>query len=295
MMRLLAVLVALVWLAGAAPAWAGWRVVADKSLPGPGHPESVAYDPGQGVLYMSNFGPQFKSRLKDGQGYISKLGLDGKVLVEKFLPPAGQKLHKPKGVWVAGGRLWTTDIDAVWCFDLATKQGRSLALPGAQFLNDVTASGDKLFVSDTAAGLIYLIQPADFLAAQPKVRVMLSPPGFRPNGLWPAQGGGVIIATIADMGGPGGLFKAGPVGQLSEIRGGLGRLDGVAQLPDGAIVYTNWAAGGLFLLPPGGEPQLLASGFKGPADFALVPRGKGFLVAVPDLVTGSLRLITLAP
>lgn len=294
MTRLLAVLAALAWLAGAAPAWAGWQVTSEKTLPGKGHPESVAYDAGKGVLYMSNFGPQFKPLLADGQGYISKLDLNGKVLVEKFLPGPGQKLNKPKGVWVSGGRLWTTDIDSVWCFDLASKKGRRLVLKGAKFTNDVTEVGGKLFVSDTMAGYVYLIQPADFLAAEPKVRVMLSPPRFQPNGLCPAKEGGVIIATSSDMGGPGGLSQAGEVGQARTIKAGLGRLDGVAQLPDGAILYTDWAQGGLFILEAGGAVRKLAGGFKGPADFALVPQGKGFLVVVPDLVTGSLRLITLA-
>jgi sugar lactone lactonase YvrE len=294
MKSFLALLMAAVLLAGAAPALAGWRVVSDKTVAAFGHPESVAYDPAGKVFYMSNFGPQLKPTQADGQGFISKLDLAGKVLDKKFLPGPGQSLNRPKGVWAADGRLWTTDIDSVWCFDLAGKKGKRLALPGAIFANDVTVAGGKLYVSDMEAGKIYLVAPADFLAAAPQVRVMLSPPGFHPNGLWPRPGGGVIIATTRDLGGPGGLFKARDVGQVSKIRGGLGGLDGVALLPGGAILYTDWTTGGLYVLEGGAPPVKLAGGFKGPADFALAPRGKGFLVAVPDLVTGQLRLITIA-
>ncbi len=295
MKHLWALLLVMVLAVGASPALAAWRVVSDVQVAAFGHPESVAYDPGAQVLYMSNFGPALKPLLADGQGFVSQLDLKGKVLVKKFLPASGHKLNKPKGVWVASGKLWTTDIDSVWCFDLASKKGRRVALPGAKFANDVCEAGNKLYVSDTMGGKIYLVSPADFLKGEPAVRVMLSPPGFAPNGLWPRPGGGVIIATSSDMQGPGGLFQARDVGQVSKIRGGLGRLDGVALLPDGAYLYTDWAHGGLFLLQGDGPPQQLASGFNGPADFALVPQGKGFLVAVPDLVTGKLRLITIEP
>lgn len=39
-------------------------------------------------------------------GYISKLSLDGTVIEKQFLPaPGGEKLDKPKGIWIRGGRL----------------------------------------------------------------------------------------------------------------------------------------------------------------------------------------------
>ena len=288
-----ALLLVALCLAWSVPALAEWRVVSREKVTLGGHPESVAYDSGEKVLYASNFGDELKPNQADGQGYISKLSLDGKVLERKYLPGPGQKLNKPKGVWVAGGKLWTADIDSVWCFDLASKKGRRLGLPGAKFANDVTVGQGNLYVSDTAAGTIYLIAPADFLAASPQTRVMLHPPKFFPNGLWPRPGGGVIIGAKSDLGGPGGLFKARDLGQMSRIRGGLGSIDGVALLPDGAILYTDWSKGGLFLLRGEGAPQKLAGDFKGPADFALVPMDKGFLVVVPDLVTGDLRLIRL--
>ncbi|MCF8041225.1 MAG: hypothetical protein K9K65_15320 [Desulfarculaceae bacterium] len=294
MKSLVAVLLAVVLLAGFTPALAAWQVVSQKTLPSQGHPESVAYDPEGQALYMSNFGDTLKPSLKDGKGFISKLDLKGAVIEAKFLPGPQGKLHKPKGLWAAGGRLWAADIDSVWCFDLKTKKGRRLALPGAKFTNDVAVADGKLYVSDTAAGCIYLVQPADFLEVEPKVRVMLSPPGFHPNGLWPAPGGGVIIAAKKDLGGLGGLYQARDVGQMTQIRGDLGRLDGVAMLRDGSYLYTDWAGGGLFLLSGGGGPMKLAGGIKGPADFALVPRGKGYLVVVPDLVTGEVHLIEIA-
>src|SRR3546814_14349675 len=100
----------------------------------------------------------------DLQGRISKVALDGKVLEERFLPPAGQTLDKPKGIWVAGNRLWVTDIDTLWVFDTMTKEGRSVELPGSQFANDPTIVGEAVFVSDNRRDQLYRVTPADFRA-----------------------------------------------------------------------------------------------------------------------------------
>ena len=42
-----------------------------------------------------------------------------------------------------------------------------------------------------------------------------------------------------------------------------------------------------------GQCKKLATGFKGPADFCVVPNKKGLLVAVPDLVKGEIRFVQL--
>ena len=40
-------------------------------------------------------------------------------------------MNKPKGIWIRGNRLWVTDIDAIWVFDLKTKEGKKLELPAS--------------------------------------------------------------------------------------------------------------------------------------------------------------------
>src|SRR6185436_13128840 len=101
----------------------GLRVASDNTAGGFVFPESCAYHAGTKALYVGNFGgAKLDAAAKDGQGYISKVGLDGKVLEQKFLPAAGgEALNKPKGIWIQGNRLWVTDIDAVWLFDLKSK------------------------------------------------------------------------------------------------------------------------------------------------------------------------------
>jgi hypothetical protein len=87
------------------------------------------------VLYVSEFGSELKPAEKDGKGRISRVSLTGEVLDRQFLPASGEvlNLNKPKGLWVEGDRLWVTDIDVVWVFDLKSRRGRKLALPGVQF------------------------------------------------------------------------------------------------------------------------------------------------------------------
>jgi hypothetical protein len=75
--------------------------------------------------------------------------LTGDVLEEQFLPSPGAVLNKPKGIWVHGSRLWVTDIDAVWVFDLKTRRGRKTLLLGAKFANDPIVVNNVLYVSDT--------------------------------------------------------------------------------------------------------------------------------------------------
>src|SRR5476649_1899755 len=104
------------------------KVISQQTTTGFGHIQSVAYDPKGKALYTSDFGPDLKPAAKDGKGQISKASLDGKIIDPRCLPAAGQTLNKPKGIWIAGDRLWVTDIDAVWEFDLKTKLGKKLDL-----------------------------------------------------------------------------------------------------------------------------------------------------------------------
>jgi sugar lactone lactonase YvrE len=160
------------------------KVVSERTLTGFGHPESVAYDPVGKALYVSDFGPDLKPADKDGKGKISKVSLDGKILEPAFLPAAGQVLNKPKGIWISGNRLWVTDIDAVWIFDLKTKEGRKLDLPGIQFANDPAVMKNVLYVSDNRSDQLFRVEPADFLKASvtPKITAVFSGKSIFPNG-----------------------------------------------------------------------------------------------------------------
>jgi sugar lactone lactonase YvrE len=232
---------------------------------------------------------------KDGKGRISKVGLDGKIMEEQFLPASGQVLNKPKGIWVAGNRLWVTDIDVVWVFDTKTKKGRKLELPGAKFANDPAVKGKTLYVSDNRGDALFKIEPADFLnaKAEPKVSRMASGQSLNPNGLYPARDGSILIAGFAGADQKRGLYALSPDGKVKTLMKDVGALDGVFQLKDGKLLYTDWASGALTAWSAKTGKQELAKGFKGPADFCVMPEKQGLLVVVPDLVKSELRLVHL--
>jgi len=273
------------------------RVISEQTVAGFAFPESVAYDPGAKVLYVSQFGgTELKPAEKDGKGKISKVSLSGKILEEQFLPAAGEILNKPKGIWVRGNRLWVTDIDVVWIFDLKTRKGRKLAVPGITFANDPAVRGNVLYVSDNRADQLYSVEPADFLNSKtdPKVTLVFSGKSVNPNGLYPATGGSLLIVGFKSDKEARGIYSLGADGEVKELSKAIGRLDGIYQMKDGTLLATDWNSGSLFSWSAKGGVETLASGFKGPADFCVVPEAKATLVVVPDLVKGELRMIRLA-
>jgi len=272
------------------------RVISDQTATGFVHPESVAYDPKAKVLYASEFGSKLQPTLKDGMGRISKVALNGKVLEQKFLPAAGgEALNKPKGIWVQGDRLWVTDIDVVWIFDLKTKKGRKVALPGVQFANDPAVTGNVLYVSDNVADKVFRVEPADFFSAksEPKVTAVFTGAGVNPNGIYPTRDGMLLMVGFTAPDKPRAIFALGVSGQIKALSEPIGRLDGVYEMQDGSLLVTDWISGSLFRWSEKGGMQKLATGFKGPADFCVVPDGKGMTVVVPDLVQSQLRFVRL--
>jgi sugar lactone lactonase YvrE len=271
------------------------RVVSEQVVKGFAFPESVAYDPQAKVLYVSEFGSELKPAEKDGKGRISKVSLTGEVLDKQFLPAAGDILNKPKGIWVEGNRLWVTDIDVVWVFDLKTRRGKKLALPGCQFANDPAVMGNALYVSDNRADQLYRVEPADFLetSGEPKVTRVFQGKSVNPNGLYPAKDGSLLLVGFMSAEQPRGIYSMSADGEIRTLARDLGRLDGLYQMDDGTLLITDWNAGALLRWSAKGT-ETLAKGFKGPADFCVVPEAGGLLVVVPDLAQSELRLVRLA-
>lgn len=274
------------------------RVVSDQTVTGIPFPESVGCDAQGKVLYVSQFVSALKPADKDGKGRISRMSTTGQVLDAQFLPTGGDVLHKPKGLWIERGRLWVTDIDVVWIFDLATRRGRKIELAGAGFANDPAVVGQALYVSDNRGDALYRVEPADFLdpKVQPRVTRVFSGKSVNPNGLYPGRDGSVLMVGFKSANEPRGIHALAPGGDVKALADAVGQLDGVYQGADGTILYTDWKSGSLLARRASGEVLTLARGFKGPADFCVLPEDGGrLLVAVPDLVKSEVRLIRLEP
>jgi sugar lactone lactonase YvrE len=111
-------------------------------------PESVTFDPKTKILYISNI--DGKPADKDGQGFISKVKLDGAVI--KLDWAIG--LNAPKGSAIIGDCIFVSDIDQL--VEIALTTGKILRIypaAGARFLNDVAADeAGHIYVSDMSEG-----------------------------------------------------------------------------------------------------------------------------------------------
>jgi hypothetical protein len=276
-------------------AFAQLKVASDTLLSSFTHPESVGCDAKNKAIYVSEFGSKLAPLEKDGAGHISKWSLDGKLIEKNFLPgDKGEKLNKPKGIWVQGNRLWTTDIDSAWVFDLKSKKGRRVAIPGIQFANDPAVRGKALYVTDNRGDQLFRIEPADFLnmKGEPKITPVFKDAKVNPNGIWPAKGGLIVVGFLApDQ--PRAIYRIGKGGKPAALSDPIGRLDGVYELKDGSLLVTDWNSGSLFQWSKKLGMHKLAEGFKGPADFCAIAKGKGVTAYVPDLVQSQVRIIEL--
>jgi len=139
-------------------------------------PESIVYDESRNILYVSNING--KSAEKNGQGFISKVSLDGKIAVLKWVTG----LNAPKGSAIYENKFYVSDIDHVVEIDLET--GKILTkhpAPGAQFLNDVAADASgNIYVTDMSAAnsVIYRLSNGTMTVW------MKGPELSRPNGLY---------------------------------------------------------------------------------------------------------------
>jgi hypothetical protein len=276
-------------------AFAQMKVASDTTLATFTHPESVGCDARNKAIYVSEFGSKLAPLEKDGAGYISKWSLDGKLIEKNFLPgEKGEKLNKPKGIWVQGNRLWTTDIDSAWVFDLKSKKGRRLEIPGIQFANDPALRGKALYVTDNRGDQVFRVAPADFLnlKGEPKISTVFKDGQVNPNGIWPAKGGLLVVGFLAPDK-PRAIYRLGKDGKPVAISDPIGRLDGVYELKDGSLLVTDWNSGSLFQWSKKLGMHKLAEGFKGPADFCVIAKGKGVTAYVPDLVQSQVRIIEL--
>lgn len=116
--------------------------------------ESVLYDKNDNLFYVSciNGTPPDK---KDKDGYIAKVGLDGKILVERW----ANGLSAPKGMGIADKMLYVTDIDRLVAIDLATgKIKKTWEVKGSSFLNDVHVNEDgSVYFTDSNTSTLYAL------------------------------------------------------------------------------------------------------------------------------------------
>lgn len=255
-------------------------------------PESAYYDAASNAVFVSSINGQILE--KDGNGYISRLSPDGKVVSAKWVTG----LNAPKGLRSLGGTLWVSDIDEVVAIDIATARiSARVKVEGAQFLNDLaTAPDGTVYVSDSGLFQIFAVKDGKSSVFATKNEI-----GETPNGLL-VDGSRLILGTIG-LGGPRGAgAPPPPSGHLyaydlkTKQRTQLttqpvGGIDGIEPDGRGGILVTDVIGQRLLHVPASGEVRVLAQFSAGGADFGWIPAQR--LAIVPFLFGNSVSAYDL--
>jgi hypothetical protein len=272
-----------------------WTVSADLAAP-----ESAYYDAASNAVFVSNINGQILD--KDGNGYISRLTPEGKVVNIRW----ATGLNAPKGMRSAGGILWVTDIDEVVGIEIASGRITSkVKVEGAAFLNDLaTAPDGTVYASDSQVYAIYAVRDGKssvFVSGADVVET--------PNGLL-VDGGRLILGTIGPVapgGGRGGGRGAGgppaPAGRLYAFdlktkqrtvitTQPIGGIDGIEPDGSGGYLVTDVVGSKLLQVTAAGVPRTLLTFTAGGADFGYVASRR--LAVVPFLFGNSVSAWNLS-
>ena len=239
------------------------------------NPESVIYHESSNTLFVSNVNGSPVE--KDGNGYISKILLDGTILRKWWVIG----LNAPKGLTIYNDTLYVADIDTLVAIDIPSGTiTTTYKVDDAKFLNDVTASNDgKIFVSDMLLNRIYRLSNDQF-------NIWLESPELEnPNGLH-ADGEKLILGTWGVMTDgfateiPGHLKSVSLEDKSITSLGGdpIGNLDGVESDGNNGYYVTDWMAGKLFQINTNGEAILLLDLEQGMADHEVLLEQKLILL-----------------
>ena len=115
--------------------------------------ESVLYDPSSKQLYVSCING--KPTERDTNGYIAIVDLEGDI--QKKIWAEG--FSAPKGMAIANGRLFVSDIDRIVSISLSNPADQYFVeVPNSRFLNDITPGLNGVYFSDMATGHLYYLE-----------------------------------------------------------------------------------------------------------------------------------------
>ncbi len=248
-------------------------------------PETVIHDPDQDVYLVSNINGNALE--VDDNGYIAKISPEGKVTEGRFIDGAKPdvKLNAPKGLTLAGDKLYVADITFVRMFDRKTgAPAGEIEFKGSTFLNALATGPDgAIYVSDsglkagkegfepTGTDAVYRIDPAKKNKITP---VAKNKDLGRPNGLAVDQSG-VWVVTF----GTGELYRLSPKGQKeAAVKLPKGQLDGLVLLEGGSVLASSWEGSAVYRGTGAGQFEPVVSNVKSPAGIGYDAKRKRVLI-----------------
>jgi len=230
------------------------------------YPETVLYDKGRDVLYISNY-------ISDGAQYLSKVKLNGEIerreWIKGLIQPTGMAMHKDKLFVVERANLVEVDI----------KSGEIVkrhAAPSAGFMNDIAVDSEgNIYVSDGQRGQILKFSSGQFSTWKSGAELI------QVNGLHYANGklyaGFSSDASLRSID-----MSSGEITTVAKLDPGA-IVDGIETDERGNILVSDFN-GKLYSVSPEGQKTLLLD-LTAPkhycANFAYIP-GKNMLI-IPTL------------
>jgi hypothetical protein len=248
-------------------------------------PESALPDTVAGIIYVSNVNGTPNG--KDGNGYISKVSIDGKVTDAKWITG----LDAPKGLALSGSRLFVADVDKLVEIDIAAGAiAAKHEAAGAKILNDVAAGPDgSIYASDWPGNAIWKLSGGKF------EKWLESDQLKAPNGLLVENGNLIVAAWGEGMGAdfstktPGNLLTVSLADKtIANLGDGkpVGNLDGLEPFDAESYLVSDWVAGKVFRIARTGAAKELLSLGQGSADIGYIPSTRTLIV--PMMVDGKL-------
>ena len=255
--------------------------------------ESCSYDPVRDLYVapsVGNRGEEFEN-----DGYVSLINPDGTVHTLKWIGVTrdGLDLDDPLGSDIVNGRFYVVDRNVVRWFDLGTGEPLGSAeVGGATSFNDIEVAED---------GTAYMSQTGATDGSVPQRIYRLLPDGTssvfvngdplsRPNGIAFDPEGNVVVVNVESAD----IHTFSPEGELLGTRQSLDPgNDGLVILDDGTMYVSSVRQGTVARIPPGGQPELVASGIPSAASMCydptrerlIVPMNSWFALAFVDLDT----------
>jgi len=247
-------------------------------------PESAYYHAASNSVFVSSINGQILD--KDGNGYISRLSPDGKVVSAKWVTG----LNGPKGLRSVGNTLWVADIDEVVGIDIGSGKITSrVKVDGATFLNDLaTAPDGTIYTSDSSGLRIYAVKDG-----KSSVFVEGADVVEQPNGLL-VDGSRLILGSIGPAPKPGAAPGRGPAAsghlfafdlktkqRTTLTNEAVGGIDGIEPDGSGGVLVTDVLGQRLLHVAKSGQVRVLAKFSAGGADFGYI--GAKRIAVVPFL------------
>jgi hypothetical protein len=244
-------------------------------------------------LYVSNVGKELKPTLKDGDGFISKLDVNGKIKELHFI----DGLDAPKGMGIVGNTLFVADIDTLRGFDLSTKKEIfNIVFEGVNFLNDITVKdSNTLFIGASDTSSIYEVNISN--KSYKKLMDFTVANGlFYEDGILYAAELGSSTQNMFD--GKGKLYKIDlkDNNKLTQLGTFEGVLDGVHKVGN-KVYVSDWGNGEktgiirVYDLETKKESVLETELFMGAADFWIDEKSNK--VFMPQMIGGKVNIFDL--